>query len=408
MSAVPVPAPVPYDASLLLDLLAPGEPVTFMTFGEGSHRGNRALTQMLHGTLTEHWHTLATLNAHGAGIFWTVNATDCKGRKAENILRVRALFVDLDGAPIEPLRSAALPPHAIVESSPDRWHGYWRIADCPPGLFKHLQQALATRFGGDSQVCDLPRVMRLPGFTHRKGLPFLTRLEHVGAQAPYTLDEVQRAFEISSPVPYTETQETQVRGHGQAVTDSALEHFMPATTGQRNKFLFALARHLKASNPDATRTERRALVKRWHALALPKLGTTEFSESWGDFERAWNSVRVPEGAWLAKIMQDFEAEPLPTGLPGDYEHSTQLLLRVCIRLQRASGNESFYLSARTAAEVLGIHHTSAAAMLNGLVADGVLLLVRRGSFEDRTASEYVLTIANEQFEKPVLNAPHAD
>ena len=408
MSAVPVPAPVPDDASLLLDLLAPGEPVTFMTFGEGSHRGNRALTQMLHGTLAEHRQQLATLNAHGAGIFWTVNATDCKGRKAENILRVRALFVDLDGAPIEPLRSAALPPHAIVESSPDRWHGYWRIADCPPGLFKHLQQALATRFGGDSRVCDLPRVMRLPGFTHRKGLPFLTRLEHVGAQAPYTLDEVQRAFEISSPVPYTETQETQVRGHGQAVTDSALEHFMPATTGQRNKCLFPLARHMKARCPDATLAELRPVLQRWHAMALPNLGTTEFSESWGDFVRAWNSVRVPEGAWLAQIKDGFEAELLPAALPGDYGPRTLRLLQLCTHIQRSHGTEPFYLSARTAAEVLGIHHTSAAAMLNGLVADGVLLLVRRGSFEDRTASEYVLTIANEQFEKPVLNAPHVD
>jgi hypothetical protein len=39
----------------------------------------------------------ARLNAGGAGVYVTVNQTNGKGRKATDIVRVRALFVDLDG-----------------------------------------------------------------------------------------------------------------------------------------------------------------------------------------------------------------------------------------------------------------------------------------------------------------------
>jgi len=127
MNAAAKLAIVPDDAAALLDLLAPGEPVTFQTFGEGDAKGARGLNRILHGTLARHRATLAGLNARGAGIFWMVNAGDGKGRKAPNVQRIRALFVDLDGAPLEPVTASPLAPHAIVESSPGRWHAYWRV-----------------------------------------------------------------------------------------------------------------------------------------------------------------------------------------------------------------------------------------------------------------------------------------
>ena len=46
----------------------------------------------------------------GHGIFVMVNEGDLKGRSAINVIRVRALFVDLDGASVEPLlETEALP-----------------------------------------------------------------------------------------------------------------------------------------------------------------------------------------------------------------------------------------------------------------------------------------------------------
>ena len=56
------------------------------------------------------------IHAHGAGVFITVNETDGKGRKKENITRIRAVFQeDDDGFDGEfPLK-----PSIVVETSPE-------------------------------------------------------------------------------------------------------------------------------------------------------------------------------------------------------------------------------------------------------------------------------------------------
>ena len=50
------------------------------------------------------------------------------------------------------------------------------VSDVKLDEFTDLQQALIARFNGDPKVSDLPRVLRLPGFYHRKGDPFLVRI----------------------------------------------------------------------------------------------------------------------------------------------------------------------------------------------------------------------------------------
>ena len=68
------------EARRFLEVLAPGEQVTFQTFDDTpAKRGALACTK--HGTLEEHEDFLARMNAKGAGVFVTVNATDGKGRK---------------------------------------------------------------------------------------------------------------------------------------------------------------------------------------------------------------------------------------------------------------------------------------------------------------------------------------
>lgn len=149
---------------------------TFQAIPEGKAKTGKHPT-VLHGSFAEVASRLADLNNSGHGIFVMVNAGDLKGRKAENVIRVRAHFVDLDGAPIQPVLDSEVPPHVVVETSPGRWHAYWRPDACPLNQFKPRQQALARRFNGDLSVCDLPRVMRLPGYWHlKKDTPFLTKL----------------------------------------------------------------------------------------------------------------------------------------------------------------------------------------------------------------------------------------
>ncbi len=171
-------------AQRFLNALDPNGKFTFQTFDDDQDRKDKSLTRQFNGTLREYFDQLSGLQEKGAGIFVTINQTDLKGRKAENVVAVRAIYVDLDGAPIEPVLEHNCEPHIIVESSEGRWHAYWRII-LNKDDFTPAQKALIKAFDGDKSVIDLPRVMRLPGFFHQKikdgvkSPPFMTRLEQV-------------------------------------------------------------------------------------------------------------------------------------------------------------------------------------------------------------------------------------
>jgi hypothetical protein len=163
-------------AATFLRLLDPdAEAWTFQVFDDSElKRGH--LAKVCHGSLEEEAARLTALNKAGAGVFVVINEADGMGRKAENIIRVRAVFADLDGAPLEPVLSCRLAPHIIVESSPGRFHCYWRATGLPLDQFAPTQKAIAAKFNGDPSVHDLPRVMRLPGFWHLKGAPSMSRI----------------------------------------------------------------------------------------------------------------------------------------------------------------------------------------------------------------------------------------
>ena len=178
------------EAGRFLSLMAEGEAVTFQTFDDDAGRKAPTLATVLHGSLDTHAARLKTYNERGAGIFWCVNFTDGGGRRTENVTGVRAVFLDLDGAPLQPVLAAGVEPHAVVESSPGKWHVYWTVTGCKLDQFKVVQTALAAKFGGDPSVNDLPRVMRLPGFVHRKGKPFTTRIQSTSPMQPYDFGDL--------------------------------------------------------------------------------------------------------------------------------------------------------------------------------------------------------------------------
>jgi hypothetical protein len=162
------------EAGRFLDLIGEGEPHTFQWFDDRKKSGSAG---HFYGHLSDVAPKLVSLNKKGNGIFFMVNEGDGQGRSGSNVTGVRALFVDLDGAPLEPVRDAAIEPNAIIESSPKRYQAYWLVRECQPEDFKALQVAMAAKFSGDASVNDLPRVMRVPGFYHCKGTPFRVRTE---------------------------------------------------------------------------------------------------------------------------------------------------------------------------------------------------------------------------------------
>jgi hypothetical protein len=163
----------------------------FRTFDDDKLRANPNLKGKFNGTMKEHFDVLSVKSSFGAGVFVVVNEG---GQSAEEITRVRYIFVDTDGAPLEPIVKA-LPPHMLIQSSPGRYHVYWRATGVPLEQFGAIQKAAIAKFGTDKAVNDLPRVMRLPGFDHQKGAP--TRVAVINAAptlADYTASDFWGAF----------------------------------------------------------------------------------------------------------------------------------------------------------------------------------------------------------------------
>jgi hypothetical protein len=200
-------------AELHLRLIAPGtEFFTFQTYTDCSKtrdeykaQGMRdPLARILHGSLAQLWDGLAKLSEAGAGVYVTVNETDFHGRSASNIVRIRAYFSDLDGAPLTNFRRIRLKPHFYTETSPGRYHIYWRVADAMLSEFKATQQRLVRLLDADPSVCDAPRVLRLAGFSHQKdpARPFLAKVfappvigpPYSDADFQAALEEAEAAF----------------------------------------------------------------------------------------------------------------------------------------------------------------------------------------------------------------------
>ncbi len=134
----------------------------FRTFDDLKTRADPSLKGKFNGTLEEYFGALSAKSSHGAGVFVVINEG---GQTTEEIKRVRYVFVDTDGAPLDPILTT-LPPHMVIQSSPERYHVYWRAANVQLEEFRAIQKAAIAKFGTDAVIHDLPRVMRLPGFDH--------------------------------------------------------------------------------------------------------------------------------------------------------------------------------------------------------------------------------------------------
>jgi len=178
-----------------LEALSPDETeFTFQTFDD--KKLSRRLARVLNGRRDAHFERLCALSRQGAGACVTINRTDLKGRKTENVVETRAAFVDLDGAPIDNWKRLSLRPHMGVRSSPGRAHLYYRVKGIGLDEWPEIQDRLRVLMEGDDAVCDLPRVMRLPGFPHQKYDPFMVE----GAYTPnlpnaYTRDGFLKALD---------------------------------------------------------------------------------------------------------------------------------------------------------------------------------------------------------------------
>ncbi len=233
------------NAELFLYILG-GKHHTFQVFTD-KKGGEFNISKVMQGTLKQRKYQLSGLNKLDVGVYVTINKTDRQGRKTENIIKVRALFADLDGSPLMPILKAKPEPHMIIESSKGKYHAYWLVDDCPLDKFSMYQKAIAKKFDSDPKVCDLPRVMRLPGFYHCKGKPYLVKVKWYNSRSPYFLKEIEEGLGLEleqdeKPTVKSNNSTSKPANKTSPINNNPKERF---SAGRRNDDLFKVACAMK-------------------------------------------------------------------------------------------------------------------------------------------------------------------
>lgn len=156
------------ETKLFLDALINGdseqEIFHFQTFDDLSSK-RKNLSRVFIGTLNEHFNNLQDLNNKGAGVFVCVNKISPeKPRNSKNVNKIRAVFADKDDGKFE---SLPLQPTILIDTKNGQ-HAYWVTDSIPLDKFEEIQKAIINTLRTDSKIKDKSRVMRLPGFYHKK------------------------------------------------------------------------------------------------------------------------------------------------------------------------------------------------------------------------------------------------
>jgi putative DNA primase/helicase len=135
---------------------------------------------------------LASANRRGCGVFMAINRLDAGPIRNDRVKRINAVFIDVDGT-MKLSAIQKLKPHMIVRTSSSKYHAYWRVKGLSVAQFKHVQKALAAKFGTDPAVCNPARLMRMPGTLHQKAKPTLAKILHIDESAkPQTVTKLAR------------------------------------------------------------------------------------------------------------------------------------------------------------------------------------------------------------------------
>lgn len=273
-------------------------------------------------------------NGGFCGVYVVVNETDGKGRKANNIIGVRALFVECDHGSLSDVHIAEFrdyfKPSIIVESSPGKIHCYWLLQQesCPLSKFSSCQQMLATRFTNlraGLEAKDLPRVLRVPGFLHLKdlGCPFYTTLHHCESSWQYTPDEVFELCGIDREFVATHRASPDLGSQrGSVVSQEILDtidpkynEFLGASEGQRNDAMFHYCLKHLFQYRGVNHGEAIGICSHVNQVNRPPLDNTELvaivESAWTRFQRS-GGLPAPAPGLAQTVLTEWDTE-LPDG-----------------------------------------------------------------------------------------------
>lgn len=186
------------------------------------------------------------------------------GRRKEHVQEVRHVFLDVDerGEDIaeQILKDRTMPtPHHILESSPGKRQIIWSVTEFTIPEAEQLMRGMAHKFGTDTQVWDVARVLRLPGFINNK----YPELQHVvkdvavfGADkreyAPHNFPKFEQSvYQSREPAERTRPQILTVKGG--KVDRSAQDWGWVMHKLERGESPTAVKMELEARRPDKPR-----------------------------------------------------------------------------------------------------------------------------------------------------------
>jgi P4 family phage/plasmid primase-like protien len=168
----------------------------------------------------------------GREVYFCAHLLTAPRRIKANASEVITLWGDLDGVPIP---NGKLKPTAVVESSPGRYHAYWRLADAiPPKTAEDLNRRIADKVGADASGFDLSQLLRVPGTLNHKydGTPVVRLVDLEGGRA-YSAGDLDKLLP---------------REPGERPGASSVSHQI--LNGQRNKELTSLAGTMRRRGMD--------------------------------------------------------------------------------------------------------------------------------------------------------------
>jgi Primase C terminal 2 (PriCT-2)/RepB DNA-primase N-terminal domain len=308
------------EAHRFLRLLDPkATSFTFQTFEDKKPATKTELAKVIHSPA---WGALLEMHARGAGVYVSVNATDGEGRKSENITRVRAIWQEDDDGHGGPF---PLDPSLVIESSPEHFHRYWFVADDWPADeqgradFANVMERMVSSYGSDKNAKDISRVLRLPGFTHRKDptRPHMVRIVEAGGRR-YTREEILRAF----PPVVHEARHTSSEWRAADCDEERIGDALRAIPANDRDIWLQVGMALK----DELGDRGRAIWDHWSATCPDKFRDRDQDKTWRSFRRngigvgtlfyhaqqhGWSPPRTPRSATSVALVSSVASDTWP-------------------------------------------------------------------------------------------------
>lgn len=143
---------------------------------------NILANKTFYGSFEEHIKSFANLNARGAAICTAVNKIEGSKRSKENVVGIRAVWVEDDTVLKHPRSQTTFPlPYSfVVETSSGKYHYYWLTETNDLQTWQRIQnEVMVPLYGSDPGANGLNRVLRVPGFWHKKKNKFATRIVYI-------------------------------------------------------------------------------------------------------------------------------------------------------------------------------------------------------------------------------------